>query len=134
MTTWPLRSVRRTDSVDGLDVADVRVLGLRERRRHADRDGVGLAEAAEVRRRLELPARQDFLQGGVGDVLDVRPPGVQPVHDLGQDVEAEDLVPGPGQLDDERKADIAESDDAEERLPALRLGDEGLRGGHGHPW
>ena len=66
----------------------------------------------------------------VGHVLDVRVPGVEPVHDPLVDVEAEHPVAGVGQLDRERQPDIAQAHDAEEHLPALGLGDEVLCHAH----
>ena len=68
---------RRRNGFDGLDhVREVGALGLPERRRHADVDGVHGAKLAHVGRRTK-PPRLDYLrQVGVGNVGDVVLPRV----------------------------------------------------------
>src|SRR4029077_2449185 len=91
----------------GDDVADVRILELGERSGHADRDGVGLAEARHVGRRTEAPRLYDLLKLRVAHVLDVGVSGVQPIHHLLLNVEPEHTIARVGQLDAERQTDVA---------------------------
>ena len=73
---------------------------------------------------LKRPACTDRLQLGVAHVLDVGMPGVEAVDHLLLNIEAEHAEARVGQLDGQRQPDVAQPDDAEQRLPPLRLPDQ----------
>ena len=90
----------------------------------------GSLEPLRVGGGREAPGLDLLAELGVAHVLDVRAPGVEPVDHALADVVAEHLEAGLGQLDRERQPDVAEADDAEERLAALGLRDQILRNAH----
>ena len=98
-----------------------------ERGRHADDDGVGLAEPVEVVGGLEPAARRIGADDVVADVADVALAAGEPVDLGGVGVEAEDGEPPLGEGPGQRQADVAEADDPDER-PA-RLDPRPERGG-----
>ena len=113
MTSWPRRRCvgNHLDRRD--DVREVRVLGLAERRRDADVDGVevgdrrpasdGGAEFAGLVKRCDLGRRY---------ISDVRLAAVDGVDLSGVEVDTSGVKPGAGELDGERQTDVAEADDA----------------------
>jgi hypothetical protein len=85
-----------------------------ERRRDADDQRVAFGDARKVGRRLGPPAER--LRDAVdADVPDVRLSAVQLFRLFGIDVEAERLEAALFEQEDERQADVAESDDADRR-------------------
>ena len=94
MIACPRRSAALDRLGRGDDVADVRVLELGERRRHADRDGVRLGQPRHVGGRAESAGLDTACELRVGHVLDVRTAGVEPVDHLWLHVEAEHPVAG----------------------------------------
>ena len=58
--------------------------------RHADEDGIGLTQAAEVGRRLEMAAVPQRGHPLRGDMADVALPGLEPFHLGGIHIEAQD--------------------------------------------
>ena len=80
------------------------------------------------RRAKSVGGREEAGARGGGDargveVLDVPLAAADGGHLLGVDVEAEDLEPALGEGEREREADVAEADDADERLaPSDALG------------
>ena len=67
-----------------------------------------ISASSDVARNPRARACDDL---GGGDVVHVRPAGVQPRRDLRAGVEAGHLEPGPGRLDGQRQADVTEPDD-----------------------
>ena len=125
----PERALHRLGG--GHDVADVGILELRERRRHADGDRVRLAQPRRVGGRLEASRVHDGLASWASVTsFTCEWPAVQAVHDPLADVEAEHAVARLGQLHRERQADVAEPDDPEEHLAALGLADQLLCHAH----
>jgi hypothetical protein len=104
--------VRRDLLHGGHDVREIRVLGLPQRRRDADVDRVERLDDREIGRRAETllaHERGDLMAGHVGDV------GLSAVHRVDLpciEVDADRLEAGAAQLDGQRQADIAETDDA----------------------
>src|SRR2546428_5069773 len=117
-----LHRVRR-----GEHVAHVRVLRLGERRGDADRHHLGLAEPREVGRRHELPRAGEPRHLGVRDVLYMRAPLTESVHDGPADVEAEHAEAGAGEFHRERQPDLAQPDATDQPGPILCLGDQDVR-------
>ena len=112
------------------DVAQVRVLGLAERRGHADRDRVALGEARHVRRGDDPAVRRERRQLRRGHVADVAVARVHAVGDRGAHLEPEDLVAGLGDLDGEREPDVPEADHADDGGLVLDPGEKLFLGGH----
>ena len=72
-----------------------------------------------------------LLQLGIGYVLYVGTAGVQPVYHILVHVEAQHSIAGLGQLDRQRKPDVAEANDAKQDLPSLGLCNQVLGNTHG---
>ena len=108
----------RRDRLDRRDhEGEVRILGLAERRRHADVHGVERPQHGEVGGRREPPGGHEAGDLLVRHVRDVR---LAAVHrgDLGAvEVDADGVEPGAGELDGERQPDVPEADDARARAP-----------------
>ena len=116
ITSWP-RPQRGGDRLDRVhDVGQVGILGLAQRRRHADVDRVHVAELAHVGRRAELAGLDARREIGFEHVRDVALAGVDLIDLRRVDVEAGDVEAGARELDDERQADVAEADDTDARL------------------
>ena len=116
----------RGDRVRGaLDVAEVGLALLRQRRRESDQDRVGLPELLVVEGRGDPAVRDERLERFGGDVLDVASPGVDPLDDLGDDVDEQDALPGICEGLCKRQADIAGADDG--NVPGPAHGVEGYR-------
>jgi len=109
--------VRRDRRRGRLHVRGVGLLHLVKRGGHADRDGVALAGAREVRRRHERARRDQRRELVGGDVGDVALAGVDALDLVRRDVETDHMVTGLAHLDSEGKPDVAEPDDAEHRTP-----------------
>ena len=119
MIAWPGRSARFTASVAATMKQTSGSLNLESGVGTQIEIASGSRQPRHVGRRLEPAARERLPQLRVGDVLDVRVTGVEAVHHALADVEAEDAVARLGQLHGQRKADVAQPDDAEQRLAAL---------------
>ena len=129
----PLAQVRHDRPAGTLDVREVRLAALAERRGDADDDDVGLDEPRGVVGRRE-PAAAVQLGDALGlDVADVALALAKAVDLLGVDVEADDREAAPGEGLGERQADVAEADDDDARLARLeaagQLVGEGVAGG-----
>ena len=74
---------------------------------------MGLVEPIEGGHRREALGAQRLGHHGRRDVLDDAFAAVEPLDPLGVDVEAQDVEAGPHRRQGERKADIAETDDAD---------------------
>jgi hypothetical protein len=113
----PFAQRRRYRFGRGDDVRHVRILGLSERSRDADRHDVALAEHAHVERRFETAQPAHLGDVRAGDVLDVAVAGIHDVHDAIRLLEADDLEPRLRHFDREREPNVAESDDAARERP-----------------
>jgi hypothetical protein len=94
------------------DVRQVGLARLGQGRRHADDDGVGVAEAARVGGGVEAAAGPQLGHPLRADVADVALAPLQLGHLVGVDVEAEHRVAAPGERLRQRQPDVAEADDA----------------------
>ncbi len=93
------------------DRPEVGVTGGRDRRRHADEDGVGAPDHLGIGRHGPEPGREGRGQAFVADVLDRRVAVVQ-LHDPQlAAVDARDPDARLGEPEGERKPDVAEADD-----------------------
>ena len=113
----------------GRDEGDVGILRFPQRRRHADDHRVALGEAGEVGRRLvaaDLDSRPEHVVRHVGGV---RSAGVEVRHAIDARVEAGHGEADPRELDGERKADVALTDDAD---AGGAVGDTAGEVGRGH--
>jgi hypothetical protein len=116
----------------GLDVLEVRLALLRERRRQRDQDRVRLGELSVVERRRD-PARVDVrLQGRAGDVLDVALADVQRLDELGHRVDEQHPAARVRERLRERHADVAGADDGDVPGP-LGHGREAYRAARSGP-
>ena len=98
----------------GAHVAKVRLVVEVQRRGHADDDHIHLRDAGEVGGGAELAGLDGVRHALRADVLDVALPGIEGVHFLHIHVEADDLDVLLSKAEDERKADVAESEDADD--------------------
>jgi hypothetical protein len=95
----------------GMHVRHVGITRLSERRRHGNRDRIGVAHPGRVSRGHEAP-RGDMLRHQCRrDVLDVRVTGVQQRHHALTDVKADHPEARLGEFHREGQADVAEADD-----------------------
>src|SRR4029453_4020185 len=76
--------------------------------------------------RAELAGVPGFAQIRIGDVGNVALAGIDLRGFVRVHVEAGDGIPGPGELDRERQADVAEADDADARLSCPNPIQEGI--------
>ena len=90
-------------------VGEVGLAGARERRRDAEDDRLAVLQVGVVAGGARRSAGRRQL--GVVDVLDVAAARGQVGELGGVGVEADDLVPGLGEGEGERKSDVAEADD-----------------------
>jgi hypothetical protein len=82
----------------------------RQRRRHADENGIATRQVRRARR--DLQARGDVAQPAGVDVLDVGHAAIEPLDLAGVDVDADDVVALLGEGHGKRQPDIAEPHDA----------------------
>src|SRR6185503_20248398 len=94
----------------GDDVREVRVLGLPQRRRDTDVDGVEVPNDREVAGRAELAALDLLADLRVLRVDDVGAAGRDGVDLPRIEVDAGDLEAGARELERQRQADVAEAD------------------------
>ncbi len=108
------------------DVRDIRVLGLRQRCRHADRDPIHVRQPTHVAGRLDLAGAH---QGGKIrsiDIADARDARVHRVYDTPARVKPDYLVTGSGNLHRQRQAHVPQANHAEDRGAVVRLPDQRL--------
>src|SRR4029078_4064108 len=94
-------------------VRDVWLLGFAQRRRHANDDRVALAQMTEIRGGPQSPRVDHFLHFARRHVADVRSAGFDLLR-LGLVDFKAGAVKTPGsKLDEQRQADVAQTDDAD---------------------
>ena len=95
----------------GLHIGEIGLAMLRQGRRHADQDGIGLIQTVEIGGRLEASLFQDLRHLLGRDVLDVALAPVE-MRDVGCiDVETQHLEPRLGGCQRQRQAHVTEADD-----------------------
>ena len=102
----------------------IRFAVLTERRRHADGDDVGAADAVEMGACLKPTGLQHPPDAGRGDVPDVRLAEIQLVDLLAVDIEADDAKATLGDRARERKPHIAHPADGDDRALSSDPGPE----------
>jgi len=98
-----------------VDEGHIRVFGLAQRRRHADQDGVHLAQGGVLSRGAQPAFPDERGQHPGGHVGDVALPCVELVDLLHLGVDAQHPVAGPPELDGQRQADVTHADHADPR-------------------
>ena len=113
----------------GDDVRQVGIASLAQRCRHADVDGVDAAESREVRRRRKQAGIDRGLHLGRRHVADVRFAALDGGGPFRVDIEADRRHAGAGERDDQRQADVTETDHARTHVSRGNALQQGI--GHG---
>ena len=108
------------------DVAQVRIARVRERRRHADDDDIGLIQPLKVDRGLEPPFSH-LADHRVGDVPDVTFAALESVDLDRVDVKPQNGDPAVAERSGQRQADVAQADDPDTDGRRFDLGQERFR-------
>lgn len=97
---------------------------LIEWRGNAEDDGIAFTDAGEVGSGVEFSGGEGFRDGGRGDVLNVAGAGVKMIDFRGVDIEAKSLIAGASVGKHQGKSDIAEANDAYDRVFLLNAFEE----------
>jgi len=108
MPWWKCREI-----CSAVDVGNVGIAGLAQRRRHADDHHVHIGDGGRFGGGRK-PAGAHLRRQGLGrHVRNVRGAGVEPVDALRVYIDPGDLESGLGEGQRQRQADVAEADDAD---------------------
>src|SRR5262249_45268521 len=110
-------------------IGDVRKVGfavLRQRRRHADNDGICLTKPGRIRGRIK-PAALDQVGDALGwNVPDVALAGFQLFYLFGIDIKANHAKSARGESVGQRQANVAQTDDADPGRPLFQAVHQGV--------
>ena len=93
-----------------------------QRRRHADQDDVGFGQTGKIGRGVEAAAVAEGDDVGVGNVPDIRAPGLELRDLIGVKVEADHRNAAPPPGPHQRQPDIAQPDHPQRRRAGLQPG------------